>query len=424
MSSQVQTLSCDSPALTQGLLTVEKALSVIFDSIKPVAETELVELSKLVNRVLAEDISSPINVPPFDNSAMDGYAVRSEDFSENAEVKHFVIVGTAFAGEPFQGKISEYECVRIMTGGALPKGADAVIMQENAERDTRSENKVSFTSIPKSGLAVRRVGEDIAENSLVFHKGHLIKPIDLGLLASLGIEKAKVYRKIKVGIVSTGDELVQPGSMLKAGEIYDSNRFVLEALLLDKGFDVQNYGVLKDDKDLIKTCFLKASKEVDVLLSSGGVSGGEADYTKDVLKELGTVGFWKIAMKPGKPLAFGQLGKAHFIGLPGNPVSSVVTFQQIALAALRHLSGSLNTAIATHKAVLAETFYKRAGRTDFQRGIAYTNDKGELLVKPMPKQNSGILSSIAFANCYVILPKDNGKMEAGEIVSIQLFSDI
>lgn len=427
---------CDSEQSLANVLTVEQALAKIFQSILATTLIEKVDLEQLNQRVLAQDIVSPINVPPANNSAMDGYAVCSCDF-ETAESHNFTVVGNAYAGEPYTGKITpgDYECVRIMTGGLIPDGADAVIMQENAtaplsQNPESSEgasgdkplSQIQFSVKPQHGLAVRYAGEDITKDALVFSKGHIVRPIDIGVLASLGIKSVSAFKRPKVGIISTGDELVQPGTALKSGQIYDSNRFVLDAFLRELGVEVYNYGVVEDNLDKLMHCFSDAAQEVDVLLTSGGVSVGEADYTKTVLDKLGQVGFWKIAMKPGKPLAFGKLGKAYFIGLPGNPVSSVVTFQQIARSAILKLAGASDTQITPLQATVAKPFKKRAGRTDFQRAIAYTDDTGHMWVKPMDKQNSGVLTSISSANCYVVLAKDSGNCDIGTVVNIQLFS--
>lgn len=402
---------CDNP----GLLPLEQALAKIHSTLKPLEETEEVPLLELAGRILAEDILSPIDVPGYDNSAMDGYALRFTDISNT---QHFLLVGSSFAGRPFNGQIGAGECIRIMTGALIPQGADTVIMQENVSVEGQM---ISLNHPPKAGEAVRRRGEDICQGNPVLSAGRRLSPVDIGLIASVGLPTARVFRRIRVGLFSTGDELRQPGEALDTGCIYDSNRPTLLALLAQMGAQINDYGVIEDDPEAIRQTFFKADAANDVVITSGGVSVGEADFTRDILTEIGDIGFWKLAIKPGKPLAFGRLSNSYFFGLPGNPVSSVVTFHQIALPSLARLAGQNIPAKQRLSASATEAIRKRPGRTDFQRGRYQINTDGQLSVKPLPNQSSGVLSSITQANCYIVLENERNEVNAGENVTIEAF---
>lgn len=402
---------CDAP----GLMPIEQALEKIQQVMVPVSETEMVPVHKLAGRIMAEDIISPIDVPGYDNSAMDGYALRHADL---ASVTVFTQIGKSFAGSPFNGRVEAGQCVRIMTGAQIPEGADTVVMQENVHDDN---GQISLLSAVKPGEAIRRRGEDIGKGQVVLSKGHRISPVDIGLLTSVGISEVRVFRQITVALFSTGDELRQPGEALPDGCIYDSNRPALYALLNELGAKVLDLGVVEDNPDSIRDAFLKADKEADVVITSGGVSVGEADFTRDILEELGEIDFWKLAMKPGKPLAFGRLPNSYFFGLPGNPVSAMVTFHQIALPNLLRLGGNEPAPRFRIQARAAAPFKKRPGRTDFQRGIWERDNQNGLQVSPLSNQSSGVLSSISQANCYIVLEQERGSVEAGEMVTIEPF---
>ena len=406
---------CSAP----GLISLEQALNSLINTIKPVTDIEQVSLEEGLDRILAEDIISPINVPSHDNSAMDGYALRLGDL-DNSDV--LPLGGQSFAGHPFSGIIPAGHCIRIMTGASIPEGADCVIMQEHTEA---SGNDIRFVEKPvKAGDNIRKAGEDITEGEQVFNAGNKIKPQDIGLLASLGIAKTPVYRRLKVAVFSTGDELKLPGEALEHGDIYDSNRFVVKAMLTRMNIDILDFGKIPDDMVLLREAFLKADQEADAVITSGGVSVGDADYTKDILDELGETGFWKLAIKPGKPFAFGLLPNSYFFGLPGNPVSATVTFQQLAAPALRHM---MNQPLPEHIELQLKAqagLKKRPGRRDFQRGILTTNDQGELEVTSTGSQGSGILSSMSMANCYMVIPEESGSVEAGDTVNVQLFDEL
>ncbi|MGP9495223.1 molybdopterin molybdotransferase MoeA, partial [Pseudoalteromonas sp. AOP7-A1-14] len=360
-----------------------------------------------------------INVPIHDNSAMDGYAICYKQSCDTYQQ-----IGTVLAGEYFEPQLNPGECVRIMTGAPIPKGCDVVIMQENT---TKMDDKVTINQTIQVGDNIRCAGEDIAKGDTVLTAGHKLTPVDLGLLASLGINEVCVYKRLKVAVFSTGDELTLPGEPLKTGAIYESNRPVLISLLQKCAFEVIDLGIINDTPAAIKDAFLTADAKADVVISSGGVSVGDADYTKDVLSEIGDIGFWKIAMKPGKPFAFGKLANSYFFGLPGNPVSAIVTFMKLVSPALESLSGKsslgeLNSEKANKlTAVTTTAIKKRPGRTDFQRAIASINSEGHYTVSALPYQGSGILTSMSKANCFIVLSADSGPVPEGSQVEIEMF---
>ena len=410
--------SCDE--VPPGTLSVEQALAQIDALITPIVETVTLELTNALQHVLAEAVTSPINVPPHRNSAMDGYAVRAEDLSDRDKVE-LKIIGTAFAGNPFDATVGKGECIRIMTGAQVPAGADTVIMQEHVERH---EDVLSVGPGHQAGQNVRHPGEDIAEGDVVLEAGTLLRAAELGLLASLGIPAIKVKRKLRVAFFSTGDELRPVGEPLAEGQIYDSNRYTIYGML--KGLDVEiiDLGVIPDDPQAVEDAFNEAATMADAVITSGGVSVGDADYVKQTLDKLGQVDFWKIAMKPGKPLAFGKIKQAVFFGLPGNPVSVMATFFQFAQPALRRLMGQSRVMPIVIKLPCSETLKKRPGRTDFQRGIMEYDADGNLSVRSVGMQASHILSGMSRANCFIILPREWGNVEAGTLVDVQPFEGL
>ena len=407
--------TCDTP----GLLPIQSAISNMLKYITSVLESEQIELDEALGRVLAENVVSHINVPPNDNSAMDGYAVRCEDLIDNNQLE---LVGTALAGLPFKNKVLAGQCIRIMTGAVIPQGTDSVVMQENT--DAKSDS-VIFRQIPEYGNSVRKAGEDIQQGTVVVTKGTKLTPAYLALIASVGIAEVSVIRHIKVGLIATGDELTPPGQPLSDGAIYESNRYALSALLKTFPVVLFDFGIVKDNKEDLKAVFEQSGNHCDLVLSCGGVSVGDADYVKEILDDLGSINFWKVAIKPGKPFAFGQLkgqlGNAWFCGLPGNPVSSYVTFEQLVTPVLQKLSGQTFLPTPHFVAKAACLIKKRPGRADYQRGLFYRDEQGELWVKPNGKQGSGIMSSIANANCYMVLEQDAGDVQQGEAVNIQPF---
>ncbi len=397
-------------------MPVEQARQLIKQYLSPVNEQQTINVQDAYHRTLAEDVLSPLNVPPHDYSSMDGYAVRHADLSGSSN--RLKKVGTAFAGNAYIGKVEAGECVRIMTGAMIPDGCDSVVMQEHVTADG---DDIEIASGHKRGQNIRLVGEDITKDGLVLPRGQRVGAAEMGLLASLGLAEVNVYRKLKIAIFSTGDELVQPGSSLASGQIYDSNRYTLTGLITELGADMLDLGNIRDDKESIRAALLKASSEADVVITSGGASVGEADYIKALLDEIGEVVFWKLAMKPGRPMAYGKIGKAHFFGLPGNPVAVMVTFLQFVRNALWELMGQHPKPAFTFQAICGSPIRKAAGRTEFQRGILTQGDDGLWLVHTTGEQGSGILSSMSRANCFIVLPVEQGNVDKGSVVQIQLF---
>jgi molybdopterin molybdotransferase len=401
-------------------MPVAKARAFIHQFLEPVRGTARVPVRDALGRVLAEDLLSPVDVPSHRNSAMDGWAMRGADLAAGEAT--LTEVGVSFAGKPFSGKVAAGQCVRIMTGGVVPEGADTVVMQERARANGKS---ITFAAGQKTGQNVREAGEDLKAGSLALARGRIVRPAELGLVASLGIGEVSVYRRLRVAFFSTGDELKSVGATLGEGEIYDSNRYTLHGMLARLGCDVLDMGVVRDDPELIERAFAQASANADVVITSGGVSVGEADFVKSMLGKLGEVVFWKIAMKPGRPLAYGKIGAAHFFGLPGNPVSVMVTFYQFVRDALLVLMGANPVApIPTFRATCTARLKKAPGRTEFQRGVLTQAPDGTLTVRPTGEQGSGILKSMSDANCFIILGDHTGNVEAGTSVEVQLLEGI
>jgi len=402
-------------------MPVDKAREFIRAFLQPVGGTERVAIRAALGRVLAEDVISPFNVPAHDNSAMDGYAVRFDDLKADGGTT-LKVAGTAFAGKQFSGRAGAGECVRIMTGAVVPEGTDTIVMQEHV---TVEGDRVRIGACHRRGQNLRRAGEDLAAGQAAVLKGKVVRPAELGLIASLGIGEVTVHRRVRVAFFSTGDELVSIGTVAAEGQIYDSNRYTLHGMLTRLGCEVIDMGVVRDDPALLEQAFKDASAMADVVISSGGVSVGEADFIKDLLNKLGEVLFWKIAMKPGRPLAYGKIAGAHFFGLPGNPVSVMVTFYQFVTDALRILQGETGVApIPTFKALCASRLKKAPGRTEFQRAVLYRSDDGRLAVRVTGDQGSGILRSMSDANCFIILPTDQGNVEPGAEVEVQLMDGL
>lgn len=402
-------------------MPVDRARQHIRDHLAPVHETERLGLHEALGRVLSNDIRSPHNVPNHNNSAMDGFALRIADLHDEGSTT-LRVVGTAFAGRPYQGTIGNGECIRIMTGAVVPATCDTVVMQEQVHAE---EDQATFGTGIRRGQNIRLAGEDLAQGQTVFPAGHRLRPADLGLIASLGIGEIDVFRKLRVAFFSTGDELTSIGQPLEQGQIYDSNRYTIFGMLKRLDVDIIDMGVVRDDPDLLRAALQQASAQADVILTSGGVSVGEADYMKQLLNELGQVVFWKIAMKPGRPLAYGRIDQAHYFGLPGNPVAVMVTFYQFVRHALLVLMGQPNPATAPMlPAVCVEAIKKAPGRTEFQRGILFADVDGSWKVRPIGNQSSGVLRSMSEANCFIVLPESCGSLPAGEIVQVQVLEGI
>jgi molybdopterin molybdotransferase len=398
-------------------LPADVALERIKSSLSPIRGNESIPVRSALNYVLAEDIESRMNVPTGINSAMDGYAVRAVDIPSEG-TKELSVVGTSWAGTPFKQEIKAGECARIMTGAILPEGTDTVIIQESVEREG---DVIKIDSETRQGDNVRQAGEDIGIGDLVLAKGSRLTAADLGLLASLGIGEVMIKRKLRVAFFSTGDELRSIGEQLDEGCVYDSNRYTLYGMLTRLGCDLLDMGVIKDIRKDVEEAFLAAAENADVVITSGGVSVGEADYVKETLDKLGQVEFWKVAMKPGRPLAFGSVNNACFFGLPGNPVSVMVTFYQFVQPALRKLMGEKQTDSITMQVPSASKLKKRPGRLEYQRGILERNEDGLLVVRKTGAQGSGILSSMSQANCFIVLPIESSTVEPGMMVDVQPF---
>ncbi|MDA0128725.1 molybdopterin molybdotransferase MoeA [Vibrio sp. MarTm2] len=404
---------CDAP----GLMPLEDAMEQMLSPIKPIQTTLQLPLAEAIGYVLAEDILSPIFVPPFDNSAMDGYAIRIADLQANNVMP---VAGKSFAGQPFEGDWPNGHCVRIMTGAKIPDGCDAVIMQENTEV-TDSGVQFNQTDV-KPQNNIRPTGDDIRQGDVVLPAGSRLTSRDIPMIATLGISHVTVVRKPRVAFFSTGDELKPLGEPLAEGQIYDSNRYGIKPLIENFGCEPIDLGIIPDCPEKLKATFEQAQSLADVVVTSGGVSVGEADYTKDILEELGQIGFWKLAIKPGKPFAFGKLSTAWFCGLPGNPVSAVLTMYVLVQPMLAKLAGHTEwKAPESIPAITKSAFKKVPGRTDYQRGI-YRIENGQFVVETTGNQSSGAFRSMSLANCFVVLERERGRVEAGETVNIQLFN--
>jgi molybdopterin molybdotransferase len=404
---------CDAP----GLMPLEEAMDKMLSPIKPIQATLQLPLAEAIGYVLAEDILSPIFVPPFDNSAMDGYAIRLADLANNNVMP---LAGKSFAGQPFEGEWPAGSCVRIMTGAKIPDGCDAVIMQENTEV---TDQGIQFNQTDvKPQNNIRPTGDDIKQGDIVLSKGARLTSRDIPMIATLGVSHVTVVRKPRVAFFSTGDELRPLGETLTEGQIYDSNRYGIKPLIENFGCEAIDLGIIPDCPETLKATFEKAQTLADVVVTSGGVSVGEADYTKDILEQLGQIGFWKLAIKPGKPFAFGKLSTAWFCGLPGNPVSAVLTIYVLVQPLLAKLAGHTEwKAPESIPATTRSAFKKAPGRTDYQRGI-YSIEDGQFVVETTGNQSSGAFRSMSLANCFVVLERERGRVEAGETVNIQLFN--
>ncbi|MEG0278838.1 MAG: molybdopterin molybdotransferase MoeA [Morganella sp. (in: enterobacteria)] len=404
---------------TSSLISLQEALDKLLAAPAAITGTETVALTDAAGRITAVPAISPINVPPFDNSAMDGYGLRLADWDGKTALP---VAGRALAGVPFKGELPAGYCVRIMTGALVPTGVDTVVMQEET---VVSDEGITFTADIIRGQNIRLTGEDITQGSEVFPAGTKLAAAQLPMIASLGLAEVTVMHKLKVAVFSTGDELQAVGQPLGEGQIYDTNRFAVSLMLEKLGCDVIDLGVIPDDPAVLRGIFEKADALADLVISSGGVSVGEADYTKQILDEIGKINFWKLAIKPGKPFAFGKLDNAWFCGLPGNPVSTTVTFYELVQPLIARLSGFSQWQPPMRiKAIAATPLKKSAGRLDFQRGIAQVNEQGQLEVKTTGDQGSHIFSSFSLANCFIVLERERGAVNAGEIVDIEFFNHL
>jgi len=412
-------------------MPVSAAQAIVRQWATPVSAVEHVPLHDALDRVLAADIVSPSDVPAHDNSAMDGYAFRSAALASQVDSVELTLAGKALACHPFGGAVAVTECVRVMTGALMPADCDTVVPQELV---TRSGETVRFAaSAVRDGANRRLAGEDLARGSAALRAGRVLRPSDLGLIASLGIGEVPVRRRLRVAFFSTGDELRSLGEPLDPGCVYDSNRHTLFAMLRRMNIDALDLGVVRDQPAALEAALRSAAASADVVLTSGGVSVGEADFTQQLLQTFGDVAFWSLAMRPGRPLAFGRVWSgerpglglpALFFGLPGNPVAVMVTFYQIVREALVVMSGATPQPAALLQATSRELIRKRAGRTEFQRGVATRDARGQWHVTPTPSQGSGVLSSMSEANCFIVLEHERSDITAGESVDIMLFDGL
>ena len=407
--------SCINP-IESGVLTVAGARERILSTIQALAESERIPLKESLGRILGENLCAPFDVPPWDNSAMDGYAVRSQDLPD-AKQRRLTVVGTAMAGRPYNGEVLAGQCVRIMTGAMIPHGCDTIIMQEQA---TREGDTITIGAGHSGGQHVRRAGGDLAAGHGVLSAGRHITPADLGVLASLGIAQVTVTRRPRIAFFSTGDELRPIDQALDAGAIYDSNRYALYGMLQQTGVEAVGLDIVPDNREALRLALTQAA-DADAVITTGGVSVGDADFVRDVLAELGEVHFWKVGVKPGRPFAFGRIGRAWFFGLPGNPVSTMVTYYQFVQPALRRLMGEDVHPPLQFKVTCVTALNKSPGRMEFQRGILETNAAGETVVRSSGGQASNILSSMSEANCFIVLPAEWGDVPAGTLVEVQPF---
>lgn len=410
-------LSCFSPQINQGgMLSVAESQARILSAVSLPSVVERVDLVSALNRVLAEDQVSAMNVPPHRNSAMDGYAIALG----NAQLPKYQLVGEVFAGQVFERVLQPGEAVVIMTGAPLPAGADTVLIKEAAQV---ADGWVSSRETAQAGQHVREAGEDIAEGQVVLRQGTRLRAQELGLLASLGYPHVPVFRPLRVAVFSTGDEVVAQGAERPEHAIYDTNRFTLQGMLKRLGCELIDLGIIKDTQAALTAAVTQGAQQADVLISSGGVSMGEADYIKAVLQQHGAMDFWRIAMRPGRPLAFGTVAGKPFFGLPGNPVAVMVTFLQFVQPALRKMQGELNWQPMRISARAVDKLRSRLGRTDYSRGIYELDANGELTVRSVGSQGSGILTSMVRGNCLIEIGDETEQVMPGERVIIQPFSD-
>lgn len=409
------------------MIPIQDAIDRMLNEVNAITASEQVTLNQALDRIAADNVISPIDVPGHDNSAMDGYAVNADQLNVGDTL---TVVGVSAAGHPFSGTVTAGECVRIMTGATIPAGANAIVMQENVTVASDS-HQITIGHPIQVGDNFRRRGDDIAKGKIVVCQGERLTPIDIGLLASLGVAELGVKRKLRVAIFSTGDELVAPGAPLEAGQIFDSNRYLIRAMLQRLGVDIIDLGRLPDDLDKIKGALHEAASRSDAIITSGGVSVGDADYTKSALDALGEINFWKVAMKPGKPFAFGRIGSqaaedggTWFFGLPGNPVAAAVTMDQLVQPVLTKLAGQSAQQRPVFVASAGQQLKKRPGRTDFQRVVYRQNEQGLLTVTSAGSQSSGVLSTVKGANAFVRLEQERDTVNQGEHVDVLPFSNL
>jgi molybdopterin molybdotransferase len=407
-------------------LSVAAAQAAIAAAIRPITDTETVPLLQALGRVLGADVISPIDVPAHDNSAMDGYALRGSELRPDADTV-LRVAATIHAGDVYASTLLPGECARIMTGAVMPAGLDSVVPQELCRIEPDGVHIAPGTLKP--GENRRFKGEDLTLGKPALTAGRRLQPADLGLIASLGIAEVQVYRRLRVALFSTGNELRTLGEPLEPGCIYDSNRYSLMGALARLGVEIIDLGLVRDDPAALDATLQQAVAQADVVLTSGGVSVGDADYTRDILARMGQVDFWKVAMRPGRPFAFGPLQRsadqsAWLFALPGNPVAALVTFYAFARSALLALAGAQCEPLPTLQARCTSAIRKRPGRTEFQRGIVSRSADGQWQVRLTGSQGAGILRSMSEANALVVLGHEQGSVAAGDPVEVWLFDGL
>jgi molybdopterin molybdotransferase len=415
------TPSCADPT-DPNTISVAQALGQIQSKTVAVEQSVLLPIRECLGRICSESTRSKINVPGHANSAMDGYAIAFSDLQIDLREGHittFKEIGCSYAGQNLDAVCKSGQCIQIMTGAVIPEGCDTVIMQEQTEQ--RDDGLVAVDSNHRLGENVRYAGEDIKQNTVILNQGDKIGPADLGVLASLGIAQLNVFRKPIVAFMSTGDELTSIDKPLEKGQIYDSNRYTLFGMLAQLEVDIIDLGVIQDDFHSIRSALLDAANKADLVITTGGVSVGQADFIKTALEDIGQPDFWKIAIKPGRPLTFGKIEDSLFIGLPGNPVAVMVTFNHFVIPAIRQLSGATPAQAPTVRAASTEKMRKQAGRLEIQRGIASFGVDGQWQVCKTGKQGSGILTSMTRGNCFILLREESNGVEIGDLVEVQLF---
>ncbi len=400
------------------LLPPDEAMRRIRAHVRPIGATETVAVIDALGRVAARDAVSPMDVPGHTNSAMDGYACAGGSLPDDVP-RWYEVIGTAYAGKPFGGRVEPSQAVRIMTGAIMPAGTDTVVMQEHVETGA---DRVRIPPGNRTGQHVRQAGEDVAAGAVVVPRGRRLMPAEMGLLASLGVAEVEVYRVLRVAYFSTGDEVRAPGEPFTPGLVYDSNRFTMHGMISRLGAEMIDLGIVPDRREAVSDAFREASARADVVLSSGGASAGEADYVREVLRELGQVGFWRIAIRPGRPLAFGFLGDSVFFGLPGNPVAVMVTFYQFVEPALRIAAGESDPKPRPAVEARCTTrLRKKPGRVEYYRAILERDEHGAPVVRSTGKTGSGLLHTMSDANCFIVLPEDGATVEPGQTVEVQPF---
>ena len=399
-------------------LTMSAALTKISETVKPISGNHCVALREGLRRVLATPVISPLNVPAHRNSAMDGYALHSSDLPLTGR-RELQVIGTSFAGNPCQLPLQPGQCVRIMTGAKMPDAADTVVIQEQVECHG---DHITIDEHQRPGQNVRQAGEDVAVGAVVLRAGQRLNPARLGLLASLGIAEVRIRRRPRIAFFSSGDEIQSIGEPLREGQIYDSNRYTLFGMLSDLATEPVDMGVIPDREERIAAALLEASQQADMILTSGGVSVGEADHVVAALRRLGTIHFSKVAIKPGRPLTFGLIGETPFFGLPGNPVAVMTTFLQFTRPAILKLSGEEDVTVPQFRLRCLSSLKKSPGRTEFQRGTIEQTPEGEWTVHSSGRQGSGVLSSMSMGNCFILLTEEQGNIAPGDSVWVQPFS--